>query len=508
MFDEHKPITIDKFNGLWQRGDEDSVPLDHFKECNNIRYVASGFGTRYGVDISQSVSVPLSNVRRFYNYPTPTGNTLIVLVINTATNNGEIYHVVDAATVYGPILTKAGMVDFAFQPYAGRGIISPIGYYTLTGLDEEDINIEKGLQSEFVYIYMGDGTAARKAAGTPLAGGLTINNGAAGHTDSGFHLFAFVAETNSGYLTPPGAITGFNTSAASSVSFTTVPTSGSPTITKRHLVATKRIVGYAGNTTGYQFYFVPNGTINDNITTFLSNISFYDADLLDDASYLLDNYSEIPAGAAMWLYHDRLHIATTYDDTSLVLVSAPGEPEAISQIDGLIVVPRDGNPITNGAELRDVNYIFKRNRTVAFIDNGDEPASWPMTGIDMALGTSIHGISTVLDSGAASVDFLIIANYSGIYLFNGTYIVPELSWKIEDFWLSQDRNEFRRIQMINESTSGQLLLVIPDLRVLVGDYNNGMTAKTIKWTPWAFARDVNTIAIVNIDQIIIGMDLL
>lgn len=508
MLNGHKPIPIDRFNGLWRRGDVDNTPSDHFSDCDNIRFIGTqGFGTRYGIGVSQSVEVPLSNVRRFYNYPTPTGNTLIVLVINDD-DEGEIYHVVDRSTVYGPLLTIEGMVDFAFLPYAGRAYISPIGYYTITGLDEEDINIEKGLEDEFLYVYAGDGTAARKAAGSPLSGSLTIANGAAGNTDAGFHLFAFVAETDSGYLTAPGAITGFTTSSSFSVSFTTVPTSGSPTIVRRHLVATKVITGYTGNTTGYQFYFVPNATIENDTDTFLSNISFFDIDLLEDASYLLDNYAEIPAGAAMWFYHNRLHLAATFTDISVALVAAPGEPEAISQVDGLLIVPLDGNPITNGAELRDVNYIFKRSRTVAFVDNGDVPATWPMTYIDNAIGTCIHGIATVLDSGNSSVDALIVAAYPGIFLFNGSYIVPELSWKIQDLWDELDRNEFRLIQVLNEPISGQILLTIPDGRILVGDYCNGMNAKNIRWTPNGYPRNVNTIAIVNIDQIIFGMDLL
>jgi hypothetical protein len=36
--------------------------------------------------ISQDVAVPLSNVKRIYNYPTPTGNTLIVLTYNVTGN--------------------------------------------------------------------------------------------------------------------------------------------------------------------------------------------------------------------------------------------------------------------------------------------------------------------------------------------------------------------------------------------------------------------------------------
>jgi len=500
---DHQPITIDEFFGLFKRGHPDNTPLDHFQNCKNIRFTSGGdVLTRNGISLSEEVVVPLSNVKRIYNYPTPNGNTLIVLAYNAITGFGSIYHEVNSTTIYGPILTIEGMTDFAFVPYAGRAYISPFTTFVVG-----ELNVEKGLENEFLYVYAGDGTGARKAAGNALSGALTIANGAAGFTDFGFHLFAFVAETVSGYLTPPGAITGFSTVAAQSVSFGTVPTSGSPVITKRHLVATKVIPSYNGNTTGYTFYFVPNATIENDTDAFLNNISFFDADLLDDASHLLDNYSEIPAGAVLNMYHDRLCLYTTFDNISIGLISAAGEPEAISQIDGLIVVPPDGNPITNGQELRDVLYVDKRSRTVAFTDNGDEPSTWPLIVIDNALGTCVHGIATVLDSGGSSVDYLIKCTYQGISLFNGRYVTPELSWSIEDYWKELDRNEFHKIQIINAPIQKEIYVVLPNRVVLCGNYARGMEPKKIAWAPLTFLMGVNTVAIANIDDVIFGADL-
>lgn len=499
---DHQPVVIDQFNGLWQRGDVDNTPLDHFTDCENIRFIGSNaFTTRHGITISQNVAIPLENIKRIYNYPTMTGNTLIVLTYDS-TNGGRIYHMVNPTTVYGPLLSIMTMTDFAFVPYAGRAYISPFTTFNIGGL-----NVEKGLQNEFLYVYDGTGTAARKAAGSPLTGNMTIAHGAAGGTDPGFHLFAWVAETSSGYLTAPGAIKGFTTASGSSVSFGTVPTSGSPTIIKRHLVATKAITGYNGNTTGYTFYFVPNATINNDTDTFLNNISFYDADLLDDASHLLDNYADIPAGAVLTLYHSRLVLCTTYDDISVGLVSAVGEPEAISQIDGLFVFPPDGNPITNAQELRDILYVTKRSKTISFTDNDDVPSSWPLILVDTALGTSVHGIATVLDSGSSSVDYLIICTYQGVTLFNGRYINPELSWKIEDYWRQLNRNDFRLIQIVNAPIQKEIYIVLPTKKLLVGNYGNGMDPKKIRWAPWSFAMGVNTVAIHDIDDIILGADL-
>lgn len=754
---DHSGIVIDKFNGLWDRGDKDSTPLDHFTECDNIAFFASSsFGTRPGIGLSQDVAVPLANIKRIYNYPTQDANTLIVLTYDESMNEGNIYHVIDDTTVYGPILTITNMNDFAFLAYAGRGYISPFrnaenilsppltsmiasmlngtdinagvhdyastfvtaigettpspltnvvtnttpiadpliapdiidlgvgtghnlvvgGSYTwgfvyaanqgatlltilgpastpfiapasnhgiglqapsafpaeavmvgiyrtinggstyfvettqfpfgftfpsnipvapllayitvgittdaqlITHLPAPSVNnttsgnvlllqiptgdstviarniyrteandlqlkllttisdnitvmfldnfddttlgadaptdntaitggnpIVRGLQNEFLYVYAGDGTAARKAAGSGLSGTMTVANGATGHTDPGLHLFGIVSETISGYLSPPAALTEFTTSADSSVSFGNIPTSGDPNVVKRHLVATIVLPTFNGDLEAAAYFFVPDATINNNTDVFLNNISFYDADLLDDASHLFDNYESIPAGSVLSIYHDRLVLGCTYTDISLYLVSEIGEPEAISQIDGLIVVPLDGNPITNAQEYRDVLYAFKHSRTVSYTDNGDVPSSWPLVVIDNALGTSVHGVATVLNSGSSSVDFLIVCTYQGMSLFAGRYQTPELSWKIENFWHSQDRTRFDKIQIINAPIQKEIYCILPDRRLLVGNYSNGLDYKAIRWGPWSFLPGLNTVAIANIDEIILGTDL-
>lgn len=507
---DHQGIAIDKFNGLWNRGDVDTAPPDHFTDGNNFDFLGnSSFGTRPGIDISQNVKTPLSNVKRIYNYPTQSANTLIVLCQDEVTGFGNIYHVVNPNLVYGPILTIAAMTDFAFVPFAGRAYISPFSDYTNGAL-----TFQRGLQNDFVYVYAGDGTPARKAAGSGMTGIMTIANGAAGHTDAGFKVFGFVSQTVSGYNGPPTILTSFTTAAASSVSFGNIPTSGDPNVVKRLLVATKSIPTFNGDLSGYQFFFVPNAIINDNTSTSLNNISFYDADLLADASALLQNYTSIPAGAVLGLYHNRLYVAATYTDISLILMSIPGEPEAINQITGLIVVPLDGNPITNGQELRDVLYVFKRSKTVAYSDNGGEPSSWPLIPVDAALGTSVHGIATVLDSGTASIDFLIICTYQGINLFNGTYITSmynaptkELTWKIATLWQGLDRNKFGKIQIVDAPIEKKLYCILPTRQLLVGNYANGLDFKSIRWAPWSFLMGLNTVAIQNINDIILGADL-
>src|SRR5678815_274518 len=140
---DHQPLTLDKFNGLWNQGDIEDTPMDHFSDCNNIKYVGgSSFTVRDGLGAHQSIATPISNVLRMYNYPTADRNTVLVL-----TSGGTIYHVVDAITMYGPILTIPSMTDFGFTPYAGRAYITPFTTEVIGGL-----NRERGLQNEKLYV--------------------------------------------------------------------------------------------------------------------------------------------------------------------------------------------------------------------------------------------------------------------------------------------------------------------------------------------------------------------
>jgi hypothetical protein len=363
------------------------------------------------------------------------------------------------------------------------------------------------------------------AGGAPGSFALLVENtDINGFCDIGFHLIGVVYETDTGYLTKPGPeIFGAQTyiDVKRSVSVRNIPVSPNPAVIKRHLVSTKAIPEYNGDQKGYQFFFIPKGTLENNTATSLV-VNYYDSDLLSDASHLLDNFSEIPAGVNLNTYHSRLVLVgdpsfpkkldgtpdfTKPDNRSVAWLSAPGEPEAINQVDGLLITPLDGNPLTNAQEFRDVLYLFKKTRTTAFSDNFDEPATWQEEVLDQGVGAPIHGIATVLDSGGVNVDFLLIADWSGLMLFNGTYARPELSWKIEDYWMSLIRNNFREIQIVNDSLNKKIWMTLPAPyrnHLLHADYSNGLDSKSIKWARWIFAADISSITLINTDRVILG----
>jgi len=132
---DHDPIVIESFNGLWDRGGDEAIPLDHFKQAKNIQYIDSGYTTRDGLNIG----VPgVTNVVRHYNYKLQDGESLIVL-----DSLGQIFHVLldGSNTVHGPILTIAAMDDFGFQAIAGRAYINPFENFT----DSDGVTRQRGL---------------------------------------------------------------------------------------------------------------------------------------------------------------------------------------------------------------------------------------------------------------------------------------------------------------------------------------------------------------------------
>jgi hypothetical protein len=637
---DHEPVIIETFNGLWDRGDDESCPLDHFTVANNVQYVESGIETRDPLTRWQtSGPPPLTKILRIYNYVMQTGQSLLVMV-----EGGAIYHLVGPNTQYGPIATFPEATDFGFISIAGRAYITPFKSY----LDDTNQAYELGLPGESVWVYQGKGDPARKTGGlAPTNGGITnliafndtqeggvtkgfhlitvvyypsgayhptlvlavdapgnakiqllnipqgppntthktvamttsipaqyvgityyqyyraleiadmtitaakvdIDDAALvaagiagwgstfftegmqmastlgeGHAELGFHIVGVVYETDTGYLTAPGPewfATNTFVSVTNSVVVGSIPRSPDPNVKKRHLISTKAIQDYNGDQRGYQFFFIPGGTIENN-TDLTKIVSYYDSDLIEDASHLLDNYDTIPAGVNLSMYHSRMvvtgistspdlvaapHTMSRPDNRSVALLSAPGEPEAISKVDGLIITPLDGSPLTNAQEFRDILYLFKKTRTYSYSDNFDVPSSWQEQVLDQGIGAPVHGIATVLDSGGVNTDYLLIVDWSGVILFNGTYSRPELTFKIEDFWFAQDRNGFHLIQIANDSISKRLYICLPSPYrhfILYADYRNGLDAKNIRWAKWIFDARINSVCLIETSKLVMG----
>ena len=510
---------------------------------NEFLYVYKGDGTparkAAGFPPSNATGTPSDKGKKpflAYNSTKDGSVTKNIHVIAVAFNDGvlgtEVFPVVDAPgdkqvqltnIPIGPVGTTSRQIVMtkAIDPKDYKADQTSYTYYEVEEIADNSTTsklIDKK-DEDLTVVYAPGATAA------PVTQALLVaNTDTDGFVDFGFHLVGVVFETDTGYLTAPGPeFFGGQTyvDTKKSVKVSNIPISPSPTVIKRHLVSTKWIPEYNGDQKGYQFFFIPKGTLDNNTATELV-VNYYDSDLVADASHLTDNFSEIPAGVNVNTYHSRLVLVggadfpkkddgtidtTKPDNRSVARVSAPGEPEAISQVDGLIIAPLDGNPLTNCQEFRDVLYLFKRTRTFAYSDNSDEPATWSEEVLDQGVGAPVHGIATVLDSGGVNVDFLLIVDWSGLMIFNGTYARPELSWKIEDFWMSLVRNDFRYMQIVNDSLSKKIWITLPPPLqhvMLFADYGNSLDAKAIRWAKWIFDAKMSCICLIETNKLIIG----
>lgn len=502
-FRDHSPVRINDFNGLWKRGDETNVPLDHFTDCNNIIYKPGGFQTRPGMEIAEfgDAGMTIPNVRRMYIYNRDSGQSFLVLDIN-----GNFYHT-GSPTPLVPILTIPEATDFTFVAIAERAYISPHDGRT-------------GLEDEFVYVYMGDGEPARKAAGFGPTTAVTLATGGIGNIEPGVRIFGVIYETDTGFQTKISPLSTITTVTVSyEIDITDIPISPDPVVVARHIVAARAVnaTKYNNDPSSYELFFVPDGRIPDNTTTSLT-VNFFDVELLDEASSLLDLLEEIPAVVNLNTYRERMTAANSFgefdidpdEDTSYLLstirVSKKGEPEAFDSVSGVLTVPQDGYPLTGVQEYRDIMYVFKEIRTYSYNDNGDDPSSWPLTIIDQGSGASVHGIATVMDSGGINIDFLLLVNFNGIMMFTGTYIKPELTYKIETEWMLLNREQFKVIQIVNSSLSKNVYCVLPDNRLLYGTYQDGLDPMKMKWAPWTFTEPLilTTIALYQVDKLALG----
>lgn len=484
---DHEPVSVSVFRGTYGRDDEDTVSSEFFLSSQNIRFTKGGFASRYG----SSLSTTISSVRRIVNYK-PLNQASRKLILN---NNGRIY---DSTDLVNPILTIVGMTDFSAVTIFNRAFITPHNGIT-------------GMPGESIYIYDGSNPARLAAGEAPTTGTLAASNSAtAGSVERGDHAFGFAYLTASGFITAPAGFVLLSATGAFKVSLSNIGVGPTGTV-GRVLVATRRLIDFNGDFENQTYYFVPDGVINDNATTTLT-VNFYDADLQSDATYLFEQLSTIPAGVGIAAIAGRLITWGEDANSSIIRVSATGQPESHGSVDGFIIVnPGDaGGGVKNLGEYRKQIIINKSLRSyVVGIDNVNPPSLWDPTEIDASVGTECHGIGKSLDSGANVEDRMFIADRGGLRLFSGTFGVQQigdgvpdiLSYNIKTLWDRINPLYFHKIEVAVDPTKFLVYIAVPldsatsPNAVLVGDYAEGLTSQMIRWTTWTFPNNIHTILV-------------
>lgn len=468
---DHDSLKITQFNGLFDRGEDEVVPVDHFLSCQNLAFTSRGFKTRDG----SSLSLTHSNIRRICIYRR-TGEAQRLLVLDST---GKLY---DSTNFGAIILNIASMTDFSCETLFNRAYITPHDGVT-------------GLAGDKVYVYEGSPTdGARPAAGVaPTGFTLTLADSAtSGKVEVGVHAIGVSYITTSGFITKPGGFQSYTALGDRKLDVSAIPV-GPSYVAARILIGTKIITDFNGDFQSQTYFFIPNGTIVGNVTT-TATVDFYDSELLDDASYLLDQLETIPAGTCIANYKGRMCVGGENLNQSTVRVSKAGEPEQFDSTEGFF----NANPGDAGSGVkallvhRDSIIAFKSQRSYIATGTDDSAVFWHVDELDMSVGTEPHGVGRILDFGQTLEDVAFIVDRKGLILFTGTFAGDPLSYAIDDYWARINKAAFSTVEICIDPINYLIYVAIPldaataPSHVLVGDYNNGLSAKTIKWCPWVF----------------------
>src|ERR1051325_8460864 len=485
MVNDHAPIAITSFRGRFDRGEDDSIPNGFFLDSKNNRFLQSGAKTREG---SSSLHT-IPSVRRAAIYKIP-GEAQRLLILD---DSNQLF---DSTNLASPILTVSGMTDFSMETIYGRAYITPHNGVT-------------GLPGEKVYVYSGSGTARAAAGVTPTSVTLAVTDSAlSGNCEEGEKVIAVCYLTSTGYITAPAGYLIYDPVGGKRLDVAGLPIGGTG-VSGRVLLSTKTLVDFNGDFLHQTYYFIPGGTINDNSSTDLNDtLSFFDADLEDDASYLLEQLDTIPAGVGIGLFNGHMIVWGEDANPSTCRVSLAGQPESMNGADGFITVnPGDaGTGLKNCWGFRKQLNLEKAQASYFTSDNGNVAATWEVPeAFDASIGTTPHGVGKVLDYGEMVQDYSIIAHTTGLRLFNGTFDDKPLTFAISDLWGSISKTNFHKVEVAIDAHNFCLYACVPlndaseCSHIIYGDYSQGLDFENIRWDVWEFPRAPQTV-VVDIDS--------
>jgi hypothetical protein len=485
--------TIAGFNGLWNRGLGETCPPDHLQQCNNCIFPGPN-----QVSIRESVvsylATPKSGLISFAAIALTTRTAVLGLY-----SDGSFWDLTSNVMLIAPgsiFGTDANYFpdDFIACNVFGRAYIS----FKYQG---------KALPNTSIYYYQliaaPPGYRFILAGGPPVTTPVTVAEGSATtpQITAGVHYIGVSFLTETGFLTPPlpafapGVI---DADGLHQLDITDIPISSAPNVVGRVLLMTQA--------NQKQYFFVPNGTINDN-TTAAATINVTDLALIESADYLLDIAWQLPACSSIKLYNGRLVLigpngvadmppsgGTIYNYPDNVLVSNQLAPETFNMVTGVVNLPVDygANNTNTGAIIRNVLYCMKPFGTYAVQDNGGDPSTWSVTVIDSGLGTFDSGLS-IFESSASAQDILdqcLVVSPRGLLIFNGAYQDPPLSYKIDGIWRTFDTTRFYTVKLAHDPILKRVYVMLPILggtvQFLMCDYTEGLGPTTVKWSTWDF----------------------
>jgi hypothetical protein len=472
------PTPITGFNGLYSRGVVDVCPPDHLTDCFNCI-----FPGKSQIDLREPVTLQSAT----------TGSTVSFAVANLAqgvillslASNGNFYDETNSSLL--ATITGTGGVhpdDFVCLSIFGRAYIS-------------FMRLGKALPGGKTYCYYVSASASALVwvaiAGYGPVIGPSLAQVNSGNVDYGVHGIAISFENERGYLSPPSPVTYITSTGINDIEVSSISTGPTGTVARVLLMT-------LANQT--ELFLVPGGRIGNNTAT-TAVINVYDTSLISSADYLNDLETSVAGGTSLSFYKGRLVITGQDGSPDDILVSDVGSPETFNEVNNVIHLPQDFgvNTCSGSMVIRDVLYITKPNGTYYTQDTGSYPSTWPVSITDSGIGAWYNGISVFASSmsGQDVLDSCFIANPRGLMLFDGTYGQQPLTYKIESIWQQIDPSYFYRVTVAHDAWRKRIYIAVPlapsydtptfgqvgsNFMILMGDYQEGLSATAIKWSIW------------------------
>lgn len=266
----------------------------------------------------------------------------------------------------------------------------------------------------------------------------------------------------------------FTAGTALALDVASIPVHVNSSVTIRHLTLTETdlLVPYIAR------------TIEDNTTTALT-FDISDAKLAQQtiATPYYDVKQPGPWGKTGKLYHERLCYV---DGTSKLWVSEPTLFHTVYLTTGFIDCYADSEDRPNSlAEIRDVLYIMKAQKTFYTQDTGDDPVTWPLGAISKAMGSiSIYGLDE-----EANTQMVAVTDFRSAYVWSGGEPI-DIGLPIKTDWDTQTYAHMHKALVAMDPLRRQIFFFLPvsasttPNRVFVYDYTRGITPDRGQWSVW------------------------
>lgn len=463
--------------GPWSRLDNRPVPIERGSLAQNVRFETNRVKTRDGFGADFSVS---GKVTTIYHWITNDTGIEINRVIFKDGDDVKMRDMVSLVTQ--TLFTQSGGRS---APPAEGGSRLYIPVNTTAGIAASQLRIVNALLG---------GVPADFAFAAPMVIAPTVADAGAGSVTAGDHRFGYIMESRTGFVgkpgpQPSGVFTPVTATVAAGGRTLTLTVNGTMPDDAAYL---HPIMTRIDNPD--RWYFVPDAAVavpGGAVWTANMTIDISDEDLANSATVVDEQFDYLTQDSggsgpfnpfAVFEIGQRL----CYLTPQKAYISDPQDYQALTEVEHTIQLPGQRQFIA-GFAIRDNVYFVGPSWTYGTSDNGDRPRLWVQP--ELVSG----GIGTLGNQCVAwktGGDYAWIANYSGLYFFDGQYDERPVSYMVEDSWRRINWGAAYAVQVVDDFVQQRVIVAAPldgatePTHMLVFDYSRGF-----KWDQVDFSLD-------------------